>query len=143
MLEQLGGQIGQNQPLVRSTAAEACALGGCGHVLSCSNQRITAGAHWMAPLLCGGSRVSPPLLYGGSRGSPPCSILFSLAEVDLVFVQVVVAADGAQRVEAWRAVLQRQAHLMQLELHLVDRLRAKISDVQQVLLTTRHQLRHR
>src|SRR5688572_32003812 len=32
---------------------------------------------------------------------------------------------------------------MQLELDIVDRLRAEVADVQQVLLTTRHQLRYR
>src|SRR5687768_12627824 len=88
MLEQLGGQIGQNQPLVRSTAAEACALGGCGHVLSCSRS-----ANY-----CRGSLGRPPCSAGVQGGRPLALILLSLAEVDLVFVQVVVAADGAQRV---------------------------------------------
>src|SRR4030095_11683883 len=80
---------------------------------------------------------------GGSKGvAPLCLILFGLAEVDVVLFKIVIASDGAQRIEAWCAVLERQAHLMQLELDLVDRLRAEIADVQQILLATRYQLRH-
>src|SRR5918996_321037 len=50
---------------------------------------------------------------GGPRGvAPPCSILFGLAEVRVLVVQVVVATDGAQRVETGSAVLEGQTHLV-------------------------------
>src|SRR5580704_3997443 len=42
-------------------------------------------------------------------------------------------------VEAGRAVLERQTQLMQLDLHLVDRLLTEVADVEQVRLGARHQ----
>ncbi len=46
------------------------------------------------------------------------------------------------RVEAGRAVLEREAHLDELGLHLVDRLRAEVADVEQVLLRAGDELTH-
>src|ERR1700753_3443713 len=66
-------------------------------------------------------------------------------------VRVVVAAFGGpgarrhvvagdlRRVEAGRAVLERQTQLVQLDLHLVDRLLPEVADVEQVGLGARHQ----
>src|SRR5687767_11541942 len=56
-------------------------LVGAGMFSPALDQRITAGAHWVAPLALRGFKGVAPLAL----------ILLSLAEVDLVFVQVVVA----------------------------------------------------
>src|SRR3954468_3158992 len=62
---------------------------------------------------------------------------------ECVVVVVTVRREGGRRVEAGRAVLEGQAHLVQLRLDLVDRLRAEVADVQQVLLRAADELTHR
>src|SRR5829696_2914836 len=74
MLEQLGGQIGQNQPLVRSTAAEACALGGCGHVLSCSRSANSCGGSRGSPLCSAGVQGGRPLALREFKGVAPLAL---------------------------------------------------------------------
>src|SRR5262245_24901333 len=59
-----------------------------------------------------------------------------------VVLVVAVRREGGLRVEAGRAVLERQTHLVQLRLDLVDRLGAEVADVEQVLLRARDQLTH-
>src|SRR5215211_6756801 len=54
----------------------------------------------------------------------------------------VVACDLG-RIEGGRAVLQRQTKLVQLDLHLVDGLLAKVADVQQIGLRAGDELAHR
>ena len=51
---------------------------------------------------------------------------------------VVVAVQCGQRVEARRAVLQRQTHGGQPQLDLFDRLGAEVPDVEQVVLDIRN-----
>jgi hypothetical protein len=58
-------------------------------------------------------------------------------------VIVVVRRQRRLGVEARRAVLQREAHLDELGLDLVDGLGAEVADVEQVLLRARDQLTHR
>ena len=59
----------------------------------------------------------------------------------LVVVVDAVVGDLA-RVEAGRAVLEGQSHAVQLRLHLVDRLLAEVSDVEQVGLAAPDELTH-
>src|SRR3954470_16843628 len=59
-----------------------------------------------------------------------------------VVVVVAVRRQGRVRVEAGRAVLEGQAHLDQLGLDLVDRLRTEVADVEQVLLRAADELTH-
>src|SRR6478609_9293913 len=59
-----------------------------------------------------------------------------------VVVVVAVRREGGLRVEAGRAVLEGQTHLVQLRLDLVDRLGPEVADVEQVLLRTRDELTH-
>jgi DNA-directed RNA polymerase alpha subunit len=68
------------------------------------------------------------------------SVLLVLDE--RVVVVIAVRRQRSGRVEARRAVLEREAHLVQLQLDLVDRLGAEVADVQQVLLAARDQLTH-
>src|SRR4051794_19917490 len=63
-----------------------------------------------------------------------------LLVLDEAVIVVVVRRQGGRRVEAGSAVLQGQAHLDQLGLDLVDRLRTEVADVEQVLLRARDQL---
>src|SRR3954451_6620258 len=57
-----------------------------------------------------------------------------------VVVVVAVRREGGLRVEAGRAVLEGQTHLVQLRLDLVDRLGTEVADVEQVLLRARDEL---
>src|SRR4249919_2355329 len=59
-----------------------------------------------------------------------------------VVVVVAVRREGGLRVEAGRAVLEGQTHLVQLRLDLVDRLGPEVADVEQVLLRARDELTH-
>src|SRR6478609_7965019 len=59
-----------------------------------------------------------------------------------VVVVVAVRREGGLRVEAGRAVLEGQTHLVQLRLDLVDGLGAEVADVEQVLLRARDELTH-
>src|SRR3954469_19458548 len=59
-----------------------------------------------------------------------------------VVLVIAVRRKGGRRVEARRAVLERQTHLVQLRLDLVDRLGAEVADVQQVLLRAADELTH-
>src|SRR6476661_6768572 len=59
-----------------------------------------------------------------------------------VVVVVAVRREGGLRVEAGRAVLEGQTHLVQLRLDLVDGLGPEVADVEQVLLRARDQLTH-
>src|SRR4051794_23150846 len=59
-----------------------------------------------------------------------------------VVVVVAVRREGGLRVEAGRAVLEGQTHLVQLRLDLVDRLGTEVADVEQVLLRARDELTH-
>src|SRR4051795_4868813 len=68
-----------------------------------------------------------------------CSVLFVF---DKAVVVVVVRRQGSLRVEARSAVLEREAHLVELGLDLVDRLRTEVADVEQVLLRARDELTH-
>src|SRR5215213_4588504 len=82
--------------------------------------QTTSGSKGVAPLLndCEFKRFAPLLNdnYCGFKGvTTPCLILLSLGEVDVLVVQVVIPADGGQRIEARSAVLERQAHLVQLQ----------------------------
>src|SRR5215216_6646931 len=79
------------------------------------------------------------LITRGLRGL----VLLGLREVDVLLLQVVISADRSQRIEAGGAVLQRQPHLVQLQLDLVYRLGSEVADVEQVLFAARYQLRHR
>src|SRR5215207_4166370 len=72
----------------------------------------------------------------------PDSVLLRFGEVDVFVLEFVIASDSGQRIEAGRAVLQRQAHLMQLQLDLIDGLGSEVADVEQILLAARHQLRN-
>src|SRR3954469_5592573 len=67
------------------------------------------------------------------------SVLFVF---DKAVVVVVVRRQGSLRVEARSAVLERETHLVQLRLDLVDGLGAEVADVEQVLLRARDQLTH-
>src|SRR3982751_6967905 len=57
-----------------------------------------------------------------------------------VVLVIAVRREGGRRVEARRAVLERQTHLVQLRLDLVDRLGAEVADVEQVLIRTADEL---
>src|SRR6188472_4770736 len=59
-----------------------------------------------------------------------------------VVVVVAVRREGGRRVEAGRAVLERETHLVQLRLDLVDRLGPEVADVEQVLLRAADELTH-
>src|SRR3954463_9495865 len=63
-----------------------------------------------------------------------------LLVLDERVVVVVVRRQGSLRVEARRAVLERETHLVQLRLDLVDGLGAEVADVEQVLLGAGDQL---
>src|SRR3954447_5426950 len=67
------------------------------------------------------------------------SVLFVFDETVVI---VVVRREGSLRVEARSAVLERETHLVQLGLDLVDRLGAEVADVEQVLLRAGDQLTH-
>src|SRR4051795_11212621 len=67
------------------------------------------------------------------------SVLFVFDEAVVV---VVVRRQGSLRVEARGAVLERETHLVQLRLDLVDGLGAEVADVEQVLLRAGDQLTH-
>src|SRR4029453_468641 len=71
-------------------------------------------------------------------GAPFVSVLLVLDE--RVVVVVAARRQGSLRVEAGRAVLEGQAHLDQLGLDLVDRLRTEVADVEQVLLRAADEL---
>src|SRR6266508_4525531 len=66
------------------------------------------------------------------------SVLLGL-DVALVVIRAVAARRGA-RVESGRRVPQREAHVDQLLLDLLDRLRAEVADVEQILLAAGDQL---
>src|SRR5687767_13174703 len=55
---------------------------------------------------------------------------------------VIVGLDGGGRVEPSRAVLERETHLRELGLDLVDGLGAEVADVEQVLLRAGDELTH-
>src|SRR5438270_440037 len=68
-------------------------------------------------------------------------VLFRLGEAGVTLVEaVVVVADDGGRVEPGRAVLEREAHAVQLALDLVDGLRTEVADVHQVRLAARDEL---
>src|SRR3954452_24799661 len=67
------------------------------------------------------------------------SVLFVF---DKAVVVVVVRRQGSLRVEARSAVLERETHLVQLRLDLVDGLGAEVADVEQVLLGAGDELTH-
>src|SRR6476661_5866535 len=60
--------------------------------------------------------------------------LFGLGEVRVATVEVIVSVglNAARQLESGRAVLERQAETGELDLHLVDRLRTEVADVEQV-----------
>src|SRR3954451_13162288 len=96
--------------------------------------------------LCGGVPPEPRIDAatqgtGGTTwgGAPGGSVLLVLDERVVV---VLVRRQGSLRVEARSAVLEREAHLVQLRLDLVDRLGTEVADVEQVLLRARDQLTH-
>src|SRR5690606_16295053 len=66
------------------------------------------------------------------------SVLLVLGESGVLVERV----DDGGRIEARRAVLERQTQLGELGLDLVDRLRPEVADVQQVLLAARDELTH-
>src|SRR4249920_1451971 len=68
--------------------------------------------------------------------------LVALVLDERVVLVVAVRREGGLRVEAGGAVLERQTHLVQLRLDLVDRLGAEVADVEQVLLRAGDELTH-
>src|SRR5829696_9322306 len=110
--------------------------------------RRRAGHPWWA----GASRNSPRAAGTSSPNTrQSCSVscpehsseLFGFGIVgvaDAVVVVGPVRVHDVRRVEAGRAVLEGQAHLCQLHLDLVDRLRAEVADVEQVRLAARDEL---
>src|SRR5215207_2024872 len=71
------------------------------------------------------------------------SVLLRFGKVDVLVLDVVITSDSGQRIEAGRAVLQRQTHFMQLQLDLIDGLGPEVADVEQILLAPGHQFRNR
>src|SRR5688572_23988212 len=88
------------------------------------------------------SRVWPSTDDNAARRvpAPPRSELLVLDE--RIVVIVAVGGEGGVRVEAGSAVLEGEAHLDELGLHLVDGLRAEVADVEQVLLRAADELTH-
>src|SRR4051812_1648699 len=125
-------------------------------ILPCSNSavaRFETISRWWAGLpprrapFLGVGIASLSFLLGRTRyrgrsidGERGGSVLLVLHK--RVVVVVAVRRQGGRRVEAGRAVLEGQAHLDQLRLDLVDRLRTEVADVEQVLLRARDQLTH-
>src|SRR5665647_2457153 len=70
------------------------------------------------------------------------SVLLVFGERRVVFYVVVVTVDDRARVEPGRAVLELQAHTHELGLDLVDRLRTKVADIEQVGLAASEKLTH-
>src|SRR5215469_8848708 len=128
-------------------------------ILPCSNSavaRLAIMCRWWAGL----PPSRWPLVGVGIEGSPgsahpqaPCvvrhyvsaafrrrSVLLGLDVVVLVVCPVAVGRRA--RVEARRRVFQRQAHVVELLLDLLDRLGAEVADVQQILLAAGDELTH-
>src|SRR6202034_3403896 len=105
MLEQRGGQVRQDVPLVGRTAAQPRPFRGRGH--------------WF------------PLSRSGVQNRT-ASVLLGL-DVAVVLVAGVVVDDGA-RVEPGRGVLEGQAHVDQLLLDFLDGLRTEVPYIEEVLL---------
>src|SRR6201996_6725199 len=92
-----------------------------------------------------------PAPVSGRTGTALSSSDWALQLFGFGVVRVVVVALGGPgaggdvvagdlgRVEAGRAVLERQTQLVQLDLHLVDGLLTEVADVEQVGLGARHQ----
>src|SRR6201996_1075355 len=114
MLEQRGGQVRQDVPLVGRTAAQPRPFRGRGH--------------WF-PLSRSVNEV------------PAVSVLLGL-DVAVVLVAGVVVHHGA-RVESGRGVLEGQAHVDQLLLDFLDGLRAEVPYIEEVLLAAGHELADR
>src|SRR3954470_14839470 len=82
---------------------------------------------------------SGPCQVPGQSGTVGGSVLLVFDEAVVV---VVVRRQGSLRVEARSAVLERETHLVQLGLDLVDRLGTEVADVEQILLRAGDQLTH-
>src|SRR3954468_455964 len=82
---------------------------------------------------------SGPCQVPGQSGTVGGSVLLVFDEAVVV---VVVRRQGSLRVEARSAVLERETHLVQLGLDLVDRLGTEVADVEQILLRARDELTH-
>src|SRR5690242_20601814 len=107
---------------------------------------------WPAPLGSGAGvsrgRSQAVLRAGSQRRSSSTDVVrertpsVRLVLDERVVLVVAVRRQGSLRVEARRAVLERQTHLVQLRLHLVDGLGAEVADVEQVLLRAGDELTH-
>src|SRR5450756_2911286 len=69
------------------------------------------------------------------------SVLLVFGERRVVFY-VVITVNNCARVEPGRTVLELQTHAHELGLHLVDRLRTEVADVEQIRLAASEKLAH-
>lgn len=121
MLEERGGQVGEDRLLVRGRPAEAGALLGLGHdfLLVTDRELLQLLGLGVVLVAVGFAEPGVGVAPGTGRG---------------------VVAGNAAGVEGRGAVLQRQAERMQLDLDLIDGLLTEVADVEQVGFRACHQL---